>query len=108
MIRATLLTGIWQKGQDFMDESPRYTLFVAGTVEGTGHFCDCLTSAARWHCVVWTEREAEYRGFPKVTRYYGVAEDCTKEALVEVGPLKCAKDCRLAVEAAIVQMLANA
>lgn len=105
MIKATIFTdGEWEKGGDFMDESPRYQLLVPYVVEGRGRYCDSLSSALRWSAVVVQEKVREYRCGPLVKRYFGHVNDLRLEVSDEVGPFKSVKAARHATERALKEL----
>lgn len=76
----------WNKGADFMDGQPRYTL---ADYAQTGRYCDSFTSPLRWHIVVYADRAREYPGGPRRRFYYAVVEDCRLEA--SWGPVRFTK-----------------
>lgn len=108
MIKSTHTKGQWSKGVDFIDNTPRYTLFVPGAIEGTGHYCDSKDSPLRWHAVVYGERERAYPGGPKRMVYYGTAEDCHTEASAQCNGYRTAKQARDATEMALQELMLDA
>jgi len=109
MIKATIIAdGYWEKGQDFIDGSPRYRLLVRGSIEGSGRYCDSFDSPLRWHAVVVTERESAYPGGPKKNAYYAAVEDCRLEKRWENGPIWKVKDARRWAEETAISVIGEA
>lgn len=114
MIKTTLFKNFpgsyWEKGEDFIDGTPRYRLIVPRLIvprliESTSRYCDSLTSPFRWHAVVFQESVTGRHGFPTVKRYFAVVEDCRMEKSSHSGPFKHVKDARIWAEREILDLM---
>lgn len=76
----------WQKGYDFMDNTPRYTF------EGR----DPQSTYERFQVVIYTEREREFSHDSQSARnfYYGYVRDDEKECADTVGRFKTLKEAK--------------
>lgn len=77
----------WNKGYDFIDDTPRYTFECR----------DPSNTNERFQVVIYTQRERKFEHDPSSLRnaYYGTVRDNDKECCDTIGPyhlIKIAKD----------------
>lgn len=78
----------WDRGADFMDGRPRYS------IRGR----DPQNSLDRVQAVVYQQREPEFRGGRMVNRWYATVRDTTAEHDWEFGPFRSLKEAKAAAE----------
>ena len=78
----------WNKGTDFMDNTPRYTI---------PHHCP-ETSIADITIVIYQEKVVIIKGFPKEKRYFGQVRHCPSETMDTIGGFKLLKEAKMETE----------